>query len=172
MNASIILEPDNGQYDGEVEALYARAFGPGRFAKAATRLREGNLCRRDLSFIARSDEVIVGACRLWPIVDSEGVKALFLGPIAVDKPAQSAGLGKRLVTACLAAADADQAQIILLVGDLSFFAPLGFDIIPRGRIALPGPVDPNRLLWRLKGDGVQNLPAGRLSVPRATSPKG
>jgi predicted N-acetyltransferase YhbS len=172
MNAAISLNPDNGQYDGEVEALYARAFGPGRLAKAATRLREGHVCRRDLSFIARKDDMIVGACRMWPIVDNDGVRALFLGPIAVDKAAQSAGLGKQLVTACLAAAEVDQARVIILVGDMSFFGPLGFDIIPPGRVTMPGPVDPNRLLWRLQRETVQNLPTGQLSDPRATNQRG
>ena len=38
-----------------VERLILRAFGPGRFAKAAERLREGNHSLRALSFVAWRD---------------------------------------------------------------------------------------------------------------------
>jgi predicted N-acetyltransferase YhbS len=166
----IVLIPDDGQHDAACEALYARAFGPGRHAKAAARLREGNSCWRELSFLAFAGEILVGACRLWPIEASNGAKALFLGPIAVDMSMRSAGLGQRLVLACLAAVDAGETLPIILVGDISFFGRMGFEVVPAGSITMPGPVDPKRLLWRL--DPSWGAPAGHLSVPRATIPEG
>jgi predicted N-acetyltransferase YhbS len=165
----ILLIPDDGHHDAPCEALYARAFGPGRHAKAAARLREDNVCQRDISFLAFVGETLVGACRLWPIEAPDGAKALFLGPIAVDMSMRSAGLGQRLVLACLAAADAKgQGLPVILVGDLSFFGRMGFETVPVDSIAMPGPVDPKRLLWRV--GGASTLPQGRLSVPRATNP--
>jgi predicted N-acetyltransferase YhbS len=171
LTRTISLIPDNGLYNPQCEALYARAFGPGRHAKAAARLREGNVCQRDVSILAFAEGVLVGACRLWPIETGNGTHVLFLGPIAVDAAERSAGLGHRLVSACLKAVDARQSRPVILVGDLSFFDRMGFEIVPPGQVAMPGPVDPKRLLWRL-GNDIQILPEGRLSVPHATSPKG
>jgi predicted N-acetyltransferase YhbS len=164
---TITLHADDGNHDCQVEALYSRAFGPGRFAKAAARLREGNVCRRDLSVLAFLENSLVGACRLWPVVADNGTEALFLGPIAIDTSLRSVGLGLRLIQACL---DQAQNQTIILVGDLSYFGRAGFEIVPDGSVTLPGPVDPKRLLWRL-GESHSAKPQGRLSVPRATIPK-
>jgi predicted N-acetyltransferase YhbS len=169
LTAPLTLCPDGPHFDQQVDALYARAFGPGRFAKAAARLREGNVCLRALSFVALDDGQVIGACRLWPVVADDQAQALFLGPIAVDPDRRSAGLGKALVVACLQAATAaDDPRSVILVGDLAYFGPLGFAQIPKGEITLPGPVDPARLLWRV---GNAPLPKGRLSVLRAASPQ-
>lgn len=143
---SISIVPDAAHFDAGVEALYARAFGPGRFAKAAARLREGNNCLRNASFLAMRKGALVGACRMWPIIGETNRPAVFLGPIAVDKSAQSLGLGHRLVAACLAALPGDT---IILVGDMSFFGEMAFKIVPSGKVMMPNPVDPNRVLWRL-----------------------
>jgi predicted N-acetyltransferase YhbS len=168
----LILRPDDCVYDDAVEALYARAFGPGRFAKAAARLRESNTCLRALSSLAFDDDSLVGACRLWPVVTDRGDAALFLGPIAVDATMRGSGLGQRLVEACLAAAqNSGDERAIILVGDMGFFAKMGFQIVPKGQLAMPGPVDPARLLWCISG-GSANVPQGKLSVPRATIPRG
>jgi len=64
-----------------VDALVLRAFGPGRFARAAERLREGREPRLDLSFVAWDDGRIVGSVRQWT-VKVGGSPSIFLGPIA------------------------------------------------------------------------------------------
>jgi predicted N-acetyltransferase YhbS len=166
----ISLRADDGQHDGAVEALYERAFGPGRFAKAAARLREGNSCLAAFSFLALKGDEVVGACRLWPVQGKDGARALFLGPIAVDSAARSAGLGQRLVVACLAAVDsAHDDRSVILVGDLAYFGKMGFEMVAKGTITLPGPLDPARLLWRRASDAHAHAPSGLLSVPRAAS---
>ena len=45
---SITLLPETPSDDAAIERLVARTFGPGRFARTAYRLREGNPHRRDL----------------------------------------------------------------------------------------------------------------------------
>src|SRR5580658_7579519 len=88
-----------------VEALVLRAFGPGRFAKAAERLREGRAPRLDLSFVAWDEGRIAGCVQLWDVTVG-GARAVLLGPIAVDAEMRSQGLGAALVArACEAAAD-------------------------------------------------------------------
>ena len=47
--------------------LTDRAFGPGRYAKAAERLREGNAVLRELSISAWRGEALLGSVRMWPV---------------------------------------------------------------------------------------------------------
>jgi predicted N-acetyltransferase YhbS len=127
----------------QIAALVERAFGPGRYAKAAERLREGNTPRADLSLVAEADGRLVGSVRLWP-VRVGGEPAIFLGPIAVDADQRGAGLGQELVErACDAARQAGCAAV-LLVGDLPWFERMGFQVAHG--VTMPGPADPRRVL--------------------------
>jgi predicted N-acetyltransferase YhbS len=127
-----------------VDALIDRAFGPGRYAKAAERLREGNRRLTQMCFVAHADGVVVGCVRMWPIRIGE-TPAVLLGPLAVEDAWRSFGLGAALVgRACEAAAAAGH-SLVLLVGDEPYYGPLGFTAAPRA-VVLPGPVDPARVL--------------------------
>lgn len=138
-----------------VEAVVAAAFGPGRFAKTAERLREGAF--PIAGFVAREGARVVGSVRLWPITIGE-TPAAFLGPIAVDPAHRRGGLGAQLVEACLQAADAAGLQAVLLVGDVPYFGRFGFE--RAADVTLPGPLDRRRLLVRaLKGAA----PTGKVS---------
>lgn len=132
-----------------VEALVLAAFGPGRFAKTAERLRERASIA--VGFVARDGADLLGSVRLWSITIG-GTPALFLGPIAVASDNRRAGLGAELVQACLTRA-AEAGLGVLLVGDAPYFGRFGFVVAPDVR--LTGPVDPRRVLWR--GEG---LPGG------------
>ena len=126
-----------------VDRLIARAFGPGRYAKAAERLREGNAPLLNLSFVAREGGAIVGCVRMWP-VHIGGAPAVLLGPFAVDEACRSQGLGAALIERACAAARAAGHALVVLVGDQPYFGPLGFT--RAGAIRLPGPVDQRRVL--------------------------
>jgi predicted N-acetyltransferase YhbS len=128
-----------------VERLVLRAFGPGRFAKAAERLREGRAPMLELSVVARDRGQLVGSVRQCAVKVGD-TPAIFLGPIAVDLDYRSHGLGAALIErACAAAARAGHA-VIVLVGDMPFFGPLGF--APAPGVIMPGPVDQSRVLAR------------------------
>jgi len=129
-----------------VKALVLAAFGPGRFAKTAERLREG--ARPAAGFVVREGERIVGSVRLWPIRVGE-TPALFLGPIAVDAAHRSDGMGAELVQACVDRADGLGVGGVLLVGDRAYFERFGFVGAPEA--ILPGPVDRRRVLWLAAG---------------------
>jgi predicted N-acetyltransferase YhbS len=130
-----------------VDALIERAFGPGRLAKAAERLREANQPLLDLSFVAWMGETAAGCVRLWPVHIGE-TPALLLGPFAVDDAWRSRGLGSALIAhACQAAAQAGHG-VVLLVGDEPYFRKLQFIAAPHGQVILPGPANPRRTLWR------------------------
>jgi predicted N-acetyltransferase YhbS len=145
------LALERPQDDAAVEGLVLAAFGPGRFAKAAERLREGRRPLLGLSFVAWENGRIVGCVRQWAVKVGE-TPAIMLGPFAVEPGYRSQGLGAALIEqACDAAADAGHAWIVL-VGDAPYFGPLGFVVAPRVR--MPGPVDPRRVLVRALKPGL------------------
>ena len=148
----------------QVQALVDRVFGPGRYAKAAERLREGNHVLRELSFVAREGDRMVGTVRLWP-VRIGSAEALLLGPIAVDPQARRRGLGVALsAKACEAAAAAGHDRVVL-VGDLAFFERIGFQALEPGRIRMPGPADPRRVLVRALRPGAWDGVQGEAALP-------
>jgi len=130
-----------------VEGLIASAFGPGRFAKSAERLREGARPFLDLSFLAWIGREAVGCVRQWPVTIGE-TPALLLGPIAVDDDFRRQGLGSTLVRHAAEAAQRAGHGLIILVGDEPFFGPQGFSAGLARAVRLPGPVDQRRVLVR------------------------
>jgi predicted N-acetyltransferase YhbS len=140
-----------------IEALNRDAFGPGRFAKAAYRLREGVAPLPDLSFVAEENGALRGSVRFWP-VRVGGHDALLLGPLAVESAERGRGLGIALMQAGIEAARRGLWNAILLVGDEPYYAKVGFSRLPPGRVKFPGPVDPKRILGlSLKPGGLLNL---------------
>ncbi len=162
---SIAFACERPQDRAEVDALIDRAFGPGRFAKTAERLREGSRMHLEMSVCAWIGGQLAGAVRLWP-ASINARSAIFLGPIAVEKALRRHGLGAELVEQACARARAAGEQVVILVGDLDFFGPLGFEPIPLGRVVPPGPVDPRRLLWMALSPGALDGVGGRLQVVR------
>jgi predicted N-acetyltransferase YhbS len=146
------LVPEQIEDAHAVDTLIERAFGPGRYAKAAERLREHNRPLLDISFTAWCGNELVGCVRMWPIVIGDE-PAVLLGPFAVEPDWRSRGLGAALIHQACHAAKAAGHALIFLVGDEPYFGPLGFQVVPRGRIQMPGPVDPARVMFRAFGGG-------------------
>jgi len=129
-----------------IEKLDEHAFGPGRFARSAYRLRERGEPLYALSFVARVGTLLVGANRMTAIRCGDA-PALLLGPLTVDPAFRSAGIGEALVMRSLEAARTGGHRLVLLVGDMSYYGKLGFRPVPQGRLIFVGPVDPERLLY-------------------------
>jgi len=128
-----------------IERLHERTFGPGRYAKTAYRIREGQGHALALSFTAHVGTLLVGSVRLTPIRIGEA-KALLLGPLTVEPPFRDRGIGQVLIERALAEAKAKGHRLVVLVGDEPYYGKSGFRRVPRGRATMPGPVDPARLL--------------------------
>ena len=128
-----------------IDALHDVTMGPGRFARAAFRLREGVPYHPNLSFVATVNGRVIGSVRLTPITIG-GRPALLLGPLAVLPEFKGQGAGKTLVKIALEAARADAHKVVMLVGDEPYYGPLGFTRLAPGAIKLPAPVDPMRVL--------------------------
>jgi predicted N-acetyltransferase YhbS len=130
-----------------IERLHERTFGPGRYARTAYRLREGTAHDQTLSYTARVGTLLVGSLRLSPVRIGE-TPALLLGPLTIEPPFRDRGIGVALMQRAMADARERGHKVVILVGDEPYYARVGFKrIIPRGRVKMPGPVDPARLLF-------------------------
>jgi len=145
-DVSLILEPETPADAEAILRLNERVFGPGRFARTAYRLRETTPPDLSLSFVARVGTLVVGAKAMTPILIGE-TPALLLGPLIVEPVFRSQGIGEALVNRSLEAAKAAGAKLVILVGDEPYYARAGFKRVPVGRVELPGPVDPARVLY-------------------------
>ncbi|PPD44200.1 MAG: GNAT family N-acetyltransferase [Methylocystis sp.] len=147
--------------EAQIEKLDERAFGPGRYARTAYRLREGVPPDLSLSFVARVGTLLVGANRMTPILVSS-TPAMLLGPLTVEPAFRSQGVGEALVKHSLDAAREKGHGLVLLVGDDDYYARLGFSRVPRGKIIMPGPVDPDRLLFCELQPGAFDAASGKM----------
>src|SRR5579872_2242168 len=105
-----------------VEALVDLAFGPGRYAKTAYRLREGVSPEGRLSFVAqdRTSSALWGSVRFWPVAIGQ-LPALLLGPLAVIPDLRGRGIGISLMQHGIFAAAELGYGAIILVGDEPYY---------------------------------------------------
>lgn len=140
--------PEGPQHGPAIDALHDFCFGPGRFARTAYRIREGAADAPELSFVACDGEGrLLGSIRYTPILIGE-TPALMLGPLAVDSTLRGKGVGLELMQVSLQRALSLGHRLVILIGDEPYYARVGFARVPDGRLSLPGPYDPNRLLYK------------------------
>lgn len=134
-------------FDAEwIDALHAISFGPGRFARAAYRVRERFAVDPSLSFIGELAGERAASVRMTPI-SIGGVNGYMLGPLMTDPGFRKQGAGRALVKhVCELALARDGVKFVLLVGDFAYYGPLGFVPTTPSAIVLPAPVDPARVL--------------------------
>ena len=150
MTDSFEIDVERADDAAQIETVLTEAFGPGRFAKTAYRLREGVEHLPELAFVARNGAGLVGSIRYWPItITREGKpdhSALLLGPLAVVPAMKGKGVGNALMERSIQAAKEAGHQTIILVGDEGYYARQGFSGLACFGLKMPGPVDPTRLL--------------------------
>lgn len=137
------IEPDDLP---DVLALHARAFGPGRFVRTAYRVREGTQPISRFCQMSKVGGELVAAIRFTEVTVGGKPGVLLLGPLAVEARYAGLGYGKRLIADGLENARRAGIALVLLVGDESYYGRFGFKRIGLGRIRMPGPVDPARML--------------------------
>lgn len=150
------IEHERPEHAAEIDALLDLSFGPGRYAKTAQRLREGNKPVPELCYVAfmnfekeggGTERRLIGSLTFWP-VNIGGVPGLMLGPLAVEPALRGQGVGINMMRRGLADAKELGYTLVILVGDEPYYVKVGFGPVPPGRLAMPGPVDPKRLLYR------------------------
>jgi len=127
-----------------VENLHSRAFGPGRFARTAFRVREILPIDPELCLIGQLEGKRVGSVWMTPVfIGAEN--GCLLGPLAIDPDFRNKGLGKMLVKIVTNMALSHKSyDFVVLVGDEEYYGDMGF--VKTKTIIFPGPVDPDRIL--------------------------
>ena len=129
-----------------IEQLQARVFGPGRFARAAFRVRESFPSDLSLGFIALVEGKSIGSVSMTPI-SVASINGHLLGPLVTDPDFRGLGTGRMLVNeATSGALENTSGKFVLLVGDLSYYGSMGYMQTKPNAIKFPGPVDPGRIL--------------------------
>ena len=107
--------------------MQAIAFGPGRFAKTAYRIRERFKIDKSLSLVAEVDGTACGSVWMTPI-SIGGINGWMLGPLATHPNFRKLGAGKLLAREVTKRALArGDGQFVMLVGDRDYYCPLGWE---------------------------------------------
>jgi predicted N-acetyltransferase YhbS len=149
----LVYLTEDASHDAVIELINAEAFGPGRFAKAAARIREQGPHDRSLSFVCADDGETIASVRMTPVHAGE-VKGHLLGPLAVRPSHKNRGIGRELVRIAVEAARRHGSEAVILVGDPPYYMPLGFEKVAYDALKFPGPVDPGRVLVVPMAEGV------------------
>jgi predicted N-acetyltransferase YhbS len=162
------ITPQEPRHQGAIEHLLDEVFGLSRQVKTSYRLREGEQPVEGLSFVAvEAENRLVGAISFWKVfIGDLGFPALLLGPLAVAPDRQGTGVGRALMKLGLDRAAQMGAKLVILVGDEPYYGRVGFRKTPEGRLMMPGPVDPDRLLYLELQDGAMNEARGLVLSPR------
>ena len=152
------------------EALLDACFGANRLNRTCQRLRDGRAPAEGLALSAVARGKLVGTVRLWH-VSAGGVRALVLGPLAVDPSCRELGVGAALMNHALAAAKARGHGAVVLLGDAPYYARFGFSAAKTGELSLPGAFERDRLLGlELREgalDGAWGMIAAAGALPKA-----
>jgi len=134
-----------------IHALVAAAFGQTAEADLIDRLRDAGALAHSL--VAERAGDLVGHVALSPVSVQGALVpgALGLAPLAVQPPHQRQGIGAALVAAAIAAARADGAKVIVVLGAPAYYGRFGFR--PASAIGLTCP-------WPQAGDAFQALVLG------------
>ncbi|WP_420407046.1 GNAT family N-acetyltransferase [Hoeflea sp.] len=141
----IVFLTEDASHDAAIDLINAEAFGPGRFVRAAERVREQGPHDRALSFVGSDRGEVIASVRMTPVLAGQ-TEAYLLGPLAVRPSHKNLGIGRELVRIALAAASRTSSKVVLLIGDAPYYMPLGFARTRPGALKMPGPFDPNRML--------------------------
>lgn len=153
--------------DGPViEALLDAAFGADRQSKRSYAYRSGVAPVAELAWVVReagpagAPGRIVGSIRYWPVL-AGGVRALLLGPLAVDPKRQGAGIGATLVYHTIDLAAWGRWPFVLLVGEPAYYRRFGFSPAAPQGLTMPGE-QPHRLMVRALSAGALDGVAGEV----------
>ncbi len=99
----LVYLTEDASHDAAIEIINEEAFGPGRFTRAAARIREQGPHDRALSFICADNGETIASVRMTPVT-AGSVKGHLLGPLAVRPSHKNQGIGRELVRIAVEAA--------------------------------------------------------------------
>jgi predicted N-acetyltransferase YhbS len=166
MSTQIITRQAQPADAAAISRLHELTLGPGRFARTAYRIREGTPAVTPYCRVAMLAGRMVAALRMTEITIGGAKGALLLGPLAVDPEFAGRGYGRRLIMESLEQARNAGIRLVVLVGDEPYYGRFGFKPVAPGHIALPGPVNPQRLLACELRDGAMADLKGAIAAVR------
>ena len=100
----------------------------------------------DISQVLICQNKLIGSVRFWNILVNNK-KSLLLGPIVMHRDYRGQGFGKRLLEDSILNCKNLGHNLIILVGDLSYYSKVGFKRIGQRKILFEGPVNYERVLY-------------------------
>lgn len=131
--------------EAAVMTMARLALGNRMTDSPAARMRVGTRPVPGLSLVALENDNLVGTIRFWPVLIGAGVKAIQLGPVAIDPDHRGRGFSRMLIRYGLDLARSQGHRIAVLIGDPAIYARYGFVLAAPHGITLPGFEDRDRL---------------------------
>jgi predicted N-acetyltransferase YhbS len=157
----LVYLTEDASHHHAIELINEEAFGPGRFARAAARIREQGPHDLALSFVCADGGETIASVRMTPVLAGD-VKAHLLGPLAVRPSHKNMGIGRELVRIAIEGARRKGSEGVILVGDPPYYMPLGFEKVRYNALKFPAPVDAARILIVPMADGVHDRLGGEI----------
>jgi putative acetyltransferase len=121
----VIVRQERADDELELAALIHAAFGDTETSEFTAKIRASAGYVPELTFVADDDGELVGFTML-SYVNAGERNVLILTPMAVRPDRQRTGIGKRVVRAAIAAADARGEPVVLVEGVPSYYPQFGF----------------------------------------------
>lgn len=154
----------------QIHELHRAAFRGREEAELVDAIRGGPDFVPELSLVAVTNDgsvlghVLLSHIGFEPDDGSPRQQVLALAPLAVLPPHWSRGIGSALVTAALAAADARDEALVLVLGSPAYYARFGF--APALRRGISGPYEAAGEAFQVRPRaGVGDLAPGRAVYP-------
>lgn len=164
MLSAIVTRPAVEHDTSAILALQTRVFGPGRFARTAYRVREGQPPLSRFCRVADNGGRLIASVRITEVTIGGTPGAALLGPVAVDPDFRGQGYGRKLVAEALDELKSGGINLVVLVGDEPYYGRFGFKPAAPGSIVFPGPVNPARILVAELRDGARDNYRGLVST--------
>jgi putative acetyltransferase len=121
----VIVRQEHADDERELAALIDAAFGDTETSEFTAQIRASAGYVPELTFVADDDGQLVGFTMLSYVV-AGARDILVLTPMAVRPDRQRVGVGKQVVRAAIAAADARGEPVVLVEGVPSYYPQFGF----------------------------------------------
>ena len=162
MSGGFQVRPEDDADAGGISAVVRDAFGREAEAGLVDALRTAGALSVSIIAEGGGGSAVVGHVALSPVTigGADGVgRWLGLAPLAVRPDRQRQGVGAALTRAALAAADANGAGLVVVLGEPAYYARFGFSTARPLGLSLPWPVPEEAFMARL-APGAERPPAG------------
>jgi len=160
----VIVRAERAEDERELAALIDAAFDDTETSVFTAKIRASLGYVPELTFVADEDGELVGFTMLSYVTAGDR-DVLILTPMAVRPDRQRAGVGKQVVHAAIAAADARREPVVLVEGVPSYYPQFGFRSAGELGFERPDPRIPEAAWMALPLAAYDASVAGRVVYP-------